>query len=194
MNRLLLFSLLLLAPLLAAACDPPREAAKTTNAANAANAPAASPPGSAAKAGASPAAATANAAEVVTASAAAVELRAGGAGEASVRLRIAEGYHVNANPPSDKFYIGTRLTVAPQAGVEPGEPAYPAALDKKFAFAAKPLAVYEGEAVIRLPLRAGPSAAKGRRDLDATVRVQPCNDQACLQPRDIKTTIPVTVN
>ena len=130
----------------------------------------------------------------MAASAEAVELRAGGAGEASVRLRIAEGYHVNANPPSDKFYIGTRLTVAPQAGVEPGEPVYPAALNKKFAFAAKPLAVYEGEAVIRLPLRAGASAAKGRHELDATIRVQPCNDKECLQPRDIKTTIPVTVN
>lgn len=186
MTRLLLFSFMLLAPLLVAACDPPRDAAT-----NATNAPAASASSSPAKAQASP---TTAPADVVTASADAIELRAGGAGEASVRLRIAEGYHVNANPPSDKFYIGTRLAVAPQAGVEPGQPVYPAALNKKFSFAEKPLAVYEGEAVIKLPLRAAASAAKGRHELDATIRVQPCNDQACLQPRDIKTLIPVTVN
>ncbi len=133
-------------------------------------------------------------AEVVTASAAGTELRAGGEGEASVRLRIAEGYHVNANPPSDKFYIGTLLTVAPQNGIEPGKPVYPAALKKKFGFSDQPLAVYEGEAVIKLPLRATAAATKGRYELPAKIRVQPCNDEACFQPRDVQTTISVTIN
>ena len=190
MTRTILFSLVLLAPLLFAACDSPRDGAG-----DATNAPAASP--ATATAAATPtttAQATTAPADVVSASADAVELRAGGAGEASVRLRIAEGYHVNANPPSDKFYIGTQLTVAPQSGIEPGQPVYPAALAKKFGFSPKPLAVYEGDAVIKLPLRADASAAKGRHDLPAKLRVQPCNDQACLQPRDIQTTIPVTIN
>lgn len=191
MTRSLLFSLLLVAPLLAAACDAPRDAAtNTTNTTGAANRPAASPPSAPSQTQATPAAAD----DVVTASADAVELRAGASGEASVRLRIKQGYHVNANPPSDKFYIGTRLTVAPREGVEPGQPVYPSALTKKFSFADKPLAVYEGDAVIKLPLRAAASAAKGRHELDATVRVQPCDDKACLQPRDIKTSIPVTIN
>lgn len=121
-------------------------------------------------------------------------LKAGGAGEAVVRLDIADGYHVNANPPSDKFYIGTELTVAAQEGFKPGRPAYPPPLTKKFQFAEQPLAVYEGRAEIRLPLRADASAAKGLHTLPAKVRVQPCNDQACLPPRTIEVGIPVRVD
>lgn len=182
MTRLIPFSLSLL--LFSACAAPPRDTANVAPASPNANAPAtarATPPATAQDG-------------LVTATAPDAQLRAGGAGEATVRLRIADGYHVNANPPSDKFYIGTQLTVSAAEGVEPGAPLYPAALNKKFGFADKPLAVYEKEAVIRLPLRATAAASKGRHELPAKVRVQPCNDQECFKPRDIQTTIPVTVN
>ncbi|MCA1634658.1 MAG: protein-disulfide reductase DsbD N-terminal domain-containing protein [Acidobacteria bacterium] len=134
-------------------------------------------------------------AQVVTASVEEVQLGAGGgSAETAVRLDIAEGYHVNANPPSDKFYIGTEIQAEPQEGITPGKPVYPPALTKKFSFAEQPLAVYEGRAVIKLPLRAELSAAKGRHTFKARIRVQPCNDQACLQPRTIEAAIPVVVN
>lgn len=132
--------------------------------------------------------------EVVRASAAEVALSAGGRIEAEVRLDIIDGYHVNANPPTDKNLIGTQLTVAAVEGVEAGAPVYPRALLKKFEFDERPLAVYEREAIIKLPLRADAKAAKGRQMLQARVRVQPCNDQACLPPRVIETTIPLTIN
>ena len=132
--------------------------------------------------------------QVVTASVEEVKIDAGGSAETAVRLDIIEGYHVNANPPSDKFYIGTELTAEAQGGITPGKPVYPPALTKKFGFAEKPLAVYEGRAVIKLPLRAATTAAKGRHTFKARVRVQPCNDEACLQPRTIEAAIPVVVN
>ena len=131
---------------------------------------------------------------VVTASVEEVKLAAGGSAEAAVRLHIADGYHVNANPPSDRFYIGTELQAEAQEGITPGKPTYPPALTKKFGFSEKPLAVYEGEAVIKLPLAAAGTAAKGRHTFKARVRVQPCNDEACLQPRTIEAAIPVIVN
>ena len=123
-----------------------------------------------------------------------VEVKAGGEADAEVRLDIAEGYHVNANPPTDKNLIGTTLTVAGGEGVAAGAPVYPPALMKKFEFDERPLAVYEGEAIIKLPLRAAASAARVQQTLQAKVRVQPCNDQACLPPRTIETAITVTVN
>lgn len=131
--------------------------------------------------------------QVVTASVEEVKLRAGGSAETSVLLDIAEGYHVNANPPSDKFYIGTELTAEAQEGITAGKPSYPPALTKKFGFAEKPLAVYEGRAVIKLPLSAAGTASKGRHTFKARVRVQPCNDEACLPPRNIEAAIPVVV-
>jgi uncharacterized protein len=132
--------------------------------------------------------------QILLASAEAARLAAGGSGEAVVRLNIAAGWHVNANPPSDKFYIGTEVRAEPEGGVAPGQPIYPPALTRKFEFSDQPLAVYEGSVVVRLPLRAEATAAKGPRSLRARVRYQPCNDRECLQPRTVEIDIPVTVS
>ncbi|HZI18034.1 MAG TPA: protein-disulfide reductase DsbD N-terminal domain-containing protein [Pyrinomonadaceae bacterium] len=129
----------------------------------------------------------------MTAAADEVRIAAGGSGEATIRLKIADGYHVNSNPPSDKFYVGTEIRAEPQGGVSPGRPVYPKGESKKFQFSDKPLSVYEGEAVIRLPLSASAEASRGRRDFAARVRVQPCNDEACLPPRDVEAGIPVII-
>lgn len=133
-------------------------------------------------------------ARYVTATAGEARLKAGGAGEATVRLVIAEGYHVNANPATDKWLQPTELKAEPQQGVTPGKPVYPRALTKKFGFSETPLAVYEGSPVIRLPLRAEAGATRGQHTLRARVRVQPCNDEACLPPRDIDAPITVTID
>jgi hypothetical protein len=130
----------------------------------------------------------------VTATVEEAKLDAGGAGEANVRLDIAQGFHVHANPASDKFYVATEVRAEPQDGLTPGKPVYPRAVTKKLSFSEKPLAVYEGQVVIKLPLRADKDAAKGRHTLRAKVRVQPCDDTACRPPRDIDASIPVTIN
>jgi hypothetical protein len=132
-------------------------------------------------------------AQVVTAAAEEARLPAGGSVESIVRLRIADGYHVNANPPSDKFYVGTEIKAEPQGGIRPGKPVYPPGESKKFQFSDAPLSVYEGEAVIRLPLFAAADSTKGRQNFSARIRVQPCNDEACLPPRDVAASIPVVV-
>ncbi|MDT7779735.1 MAG: hypothetical protein QOC99_2247 [Acidobacteriota bacterium] len=130
----------------------------------------------------------------VTATVEETKLNAGGAGVANLTLDIAEGYHIHANPASDKFYVATEVRAEPQEGVTPGKPVYPSALTKKFEFSNTPLAVYEGHAVIRLPLRADKNAVKGRHSFRAKIRLQPCNDQVCLPPREIDASIPLTIN
>lgn len=133
-------------------------------------------------------------AQPVTATAEEVRLDAGGAGEASVRLDIAGGYHVNANPASDKFFIATELRAESQEGITPGKPVYPRGAPRKLAFFDKPLSLYEGSVVIKLPLRAEKNALKGRHTLRAKVVVQPCNDEACFPKREIDAPINVTIN
>ena len=133
-------------------------------------------------------------ASVVRVSASEAQVAAGSSGEASVKLTITNGYHVNANPPSMPNLIPTLLTVEPGEGLTAGQPVYPPSITKKFPFAEKPLAVYEGEAIIKLPLSATSAAAKGAHTLRAKLRVQACDDQACYPPRTIETSIPVTVN
>ena len=134
------------------------------------------------------------AAEVVRVSADPTELRAGESAEATLRIVIADGFHINANPPTYSYLKATELTIEPTNNIAvAGPPIYPAAITKKFAFAEKPLAVYEGEATIRLPLRAERAAPKGAGQLRARLRVQPCDDEKCFPPRTIETSIPVVL-
>lgn len=133
-------------------------------------------------------------ADAVSVSVEEVQVEAGGSGEAVVRVEIANGFHVNANPPSNKYLIGTRLELAPAENVRAGAPVYPKGLLKKFAFEKEPLSVYEGAALIKLPLSVEARAAKGRRMLPAKVEVQPCNDQACFPPRTLDAAIFLTIN
>ncbi|MGH9941814.1 MAG: protein-disulfide reductase DsbD N-terminal domain-containing protein [Pyrinomonadaceae bacterium] len=145
-------------------------------------------------ASATPADAKINLKELVRASAAPVALKAGGQAEAEVRLSIADGYHINANPPTYPYLKATEIEVVPEQGLSAGEPSYPLALRKKFAFAEDQLAVYEHEAVVKVPLRAEGSARAGARTLRAKVRVQACDEEKCFPPTSFETTIPVTIN
>lgn len=134
-------------------------------------------------------------ADVVRAEASNLEIKAGGAGEASVKLTIADGYHINANPPSFSYLKATELTAEPSGGITPGKPVYPSAVSRKFAFSKDgPLNVYEGAATIKLPLKAASDVPKGAHTLTGKLRIQACDQEACYPPRTIETQIPVTVN
>jgi hypothetical protein len=132
-------------------------------------------------------------ADVVRVETPGVEIKAGSSGEASVKLTIASGYHINANPPSFSYLKATELTVEPSGGITAGQPVYPSSVIRKFAFSKDPLAVYEGETVIKMPLSAAANAQKGAQTLKGKLRIQACDDEACYLPRTIETSIPVTV-
>ncbi|HYN86394.1 MAG TPA: protein-disulfide reductase DsbD domain-containing protein [Pyrinomonadaceae bacterium] len=182
-----------LALALCASCSTPERAATNGNASGApasvSTSPAANSPATTA-----PATDGARDADAVRVSADEATVAAGSKVEATVRVEIAQGFHVNANPPSNKYLIGTRLDVAPADGVSAGAPVYPPGVMRKFAFEQQPLSVYEGTAVIRLPLAADARAAKGRRTVPVKVEVQPCNDQECFPPRTLDAAIQLTVN
>jgi DsbC/DsbD-like thiol-disulfide interchange protein len=132
-------------------------------------------------------------ADLVRADAQAVEIAPGGAADASVRLTIANGYHITANPATLSYQIATQLSVEPDNALKAGQPVYPPSVMQKFAFEPKPFAVYEGEAVIRLPLRAEKNASAGAHPLRVKLRVQACDDQSCYPPRTLNTSIPVNI-
>ena len=130
--------------------------------------------------------------DVVVASASKVELQAGKSAQAEVRLVIKEGFHINANPPS-QYQIATQLTIEQSDGITAGQAKYPAALTRKFSFSEQPLAVYEKEATIQVELKTAAGASKGERTLPARVRFQACDDQVCYPKRDLQVSIPVSV-
>lgn len=129
----------------------------------------------------------------VKASAAQAQVAAGGSGEAIVTVAVQNGYHVNANPPSDAYLKATELIVQPADGLSVGFIKYPTAVSKKFSFSEKKLAVYEGEVPIKVLLKSAAAAPKGSHNLAAKLNVQACDDQLCYPPGTLEVTIPVEI-
>src|SRR5436190_20097351 len=64
---------------------------------------------------------------VVKATAQRVEIPAGGSAEATVRLTVQSGYHVNANPPTYPYLKATALEMSAADGVSIAFVTYPKA-------------------------------------------------------------------
>jgi hypothetical protein len=120
-------------------------------------------------------------------------LQPGASAEALVPLKIDAGYHVNANPPSYPYLKATELEVQSANGISVSFFIYPDPITKKFSFAEKPLAVYEGDTTLKVQLKADKSAKSGSHNLSAKLRVQACDDQVCYAPGTIDLTIPVVI-
>ncbi len=104
--------------------------------------------------------------------------------EIVVRLRIAPGFHVNANPASYDYLVPTAVRFE---GLEPARVRYPEARLFKPGFERRGLAVYEGEVEIVAELPAGALAAD--RTVRGEVRVQACDDSVCLPPASLPVVI-----
>jgi len=163
--------------LTAAACSKPTSAPEPNNIASA-----------------SPSAPRITSEGVVKAAAQPVEIPAGGSADAIVRITIQSGYHVNANPPTYPYLKATALEISPVEGVSVAFITYPNAIDKKFPFAEKPLAVYEGDTDVKATLKADKAAKKGERSIPARLRIQACDDQVCYPPGTLEVVIPANIN
>ena len=120
-------------------------------------------------------------------------LTRGQSGEILVPIKIANGYHINANPPSFPYLKATELEVPTTHGISVEFITYPDALKRTFSFAETPLAVYEGEAVVKARLKADQSAQTGKHNLSAKLRVQACDDKVCYAPGVLDVLLPVNV-
>ena len=170
-----------------AACDGGAATNSNATDSGATNAPTNAPASSVAGGPAPPA-------EVARVEAVGVEAKRGAGAGGEVRLKITEGFHVNANPASEKYLIPTELKFEPAEGVEVGPVTYPASVERKFSFSEKPLAVYEGEARIKFDLKVRPDARAGVHDLRARLRYQACDDEKCYPPKTAETSVRVSVN
>lgn len=144
-------------------------------------------------------------AHVVKVTAAPVQIAPEGSAEASIKIAISPGYHVNANPATFPYLIPTEVQrVSEPDGfcARSGTPRYPPSKSQKFAFAEVPLAVYEGDIEIKLPLRIPKQSESGcygypisgaHGSVPITVRVQACDTEKCFPPATLNATIPVEV-
>ncbi|MGI9384198.1 MAG: DUF255 domain-containing protein [Methyloligellaceae bacterium] len=100
----------------------------------------------------------------------------------TVRLAMADGWHVNSDKPLEEFFIPTELSVE---GMDKVEVVYPKPLKRKLGFHDKDLALYEGTVELKATLPA--TSAKRMR---AKLRLQACSDKICLEPETAILTVP----
>jgi hypothetical protein len=130
---------------------------------------------------------------VVQATTTPVTISPGSSAEALIKINVQSGYHVNANPPTYPYLKPTTLEIPPADGISVGFITYPTAVEKKFPFAEKSLAIYEGETTLKATLKADKTAKPGERSLPATLRIQACDDQVCYAPGKLDLAISLAV-
>jgi thiol:disulfide interchange protein DsbD len=117
-----------------------------------------------------------------------LQKRAGDDVEGTVKVTIAEGWHVNSNKPLEEFSIPTTLELDP-ATAELLEPRYPAHQLKAFEFTGgKELAVYDGTFDVGFKAKLKPGATK----IAATLKYQACSNTVCLPPNTATADIDVS--
>lgn len=100
----------------------------------------------------------------------------------AVVMKIRPGFHVNAREKSEEYLIATDLKAELPAGFKAGEVAYPKGELHVFTFSKKPLNVYQGDIVLRVPLTALGNAPLGVQQIPLKLRYQACSTEICLPP------------
>lgn len=113
--------------------------------------------------------------------------------EATISFTVLDGWHINAHRPNEDFLVPTVLALEGTAGVTPGAVRYPEGRQVRLSFSETPLAVYEENATLDVPLSIDPSAAEGPRTLRGTLRFQACNNEICLPPAAVPVRIALVV-
>ena len=106
----------------------------------------------------------------------------------TLHFRVSQGLHINSHTPSDNYLISTEFSIPESSGVRLDGADYPPGKD--FSPDADPnlkLDVYTGEFAIQARIVATP----GNHLVEANLRYQACDQNACMPPKTI--TVPIDV-
>ncbi|MGD0119477.1 MAG: cytochrome c biogenesis protein CcdA [Candidatus Binatus sp.] len=118
-------------------------------------------------------------------------LKAGGASTLEVGAQVVEGWHINSDKPFSDDYIPTKLEVSGPVSVTAGAIKYPTAQTMTLEVAtADKISVFGGDIKFEVPLKAAADFAPKPGDaLKVTIDYQGCNNNECLRPASVSTTI-----
>jgi len=116
-----------------------------------------------------------------------VTVPAGKSSAVALHFRIAQGLHINSHTPKDEFLIPTVFSIPEGAGVRLEDANYPVGTDFTLPLDPKnKLSVYTGEFLIQARI----VAEQGNHLVEAKLRFQACDKNACMPPK----TIPVAID
>jgi hypothetical protein len=117
-----------------------------------------------------------------------VTLTAGKSSPVALHFRIAQGLHINSHTPREEYLIPTTFSIPDGSGVRLEGATYPAGTDFTLPIDPKTkLSVYTGEFTIQARIVAEP----GNHLVEARLRYQACDNNACMPPKII--TVPLDI-
>jgi len=118
-------------------------------------------------------------------------LKAGGASTLKVAATVIPEWHINSDKPFSEDYIPTKLEVKGPVSVAAGAVRYPPAETMTLEVAsADKISVFGGDLKFEVPLKAAADFAPKPGDaLTVTIDYQGCNNNECLRPASVTTTI-----
>ena len=108
--------------------------------------------------------------------------RAGGDCLVALKISLAKGMHIYSEDAGEEAGVPTRLEVATPAGLTAGRAVFPPAEKTKTSLSEKPVAMYEGEVLVRIPVRVPAGTAPGGYPLGIALSYQACDGEMCLMP------------
>ena len=108
--------------------------------------------------------------------------------EVALHFRIRQGLHINSHTPREDYLIPTTFSIPETSGVRLAGANYPSGTDFTLPLDPKDkLSVYTGEFTIQARIVAAP----GNHLVEARLRYQACDQNACMPPKTI--TVPIDV-
>ena len=121
-------------------------------------------------------------------------LKAGTASTLKVAATVVAEWHINSDKPFSDDYIPTKLEIKGPVSVTPGAIKYPPAQTMTLDVAGgDKISVFGGDIKFEVPLQAAADFAPKPGDaLTVTIDYQGCNNNECLRPASVSTTIALT--
>lgn len=122
--------------------------------------------------------------------------------QAKLKFSVEKGFHVQANPASEKYLIATELQLVPSKDFEVASVVYPPCKEGKKLGPCKPFKIagsekainaYEGTFEITVPVTPSASLKPGAYSLSGTLKYQACNEQTCFFPTKLSVNLPLQV-
>ncbi|OLE79317.1 MAG: hypothetical protein AUF76_17160 [Acidobacteria bacterium 13_1_20CM_2_65_9] len=105
----------------------------------------------------------------------------------ALKVSLPEGLHTQSNKPRDPLLIPTEITIDTPPGVTVEEIVWPPSTDFNSAGQDKPLAVFEHEFAIGVPLNVASTVSTGELVVPVKLRYQACDANLCYPPTTAQT-------
>lgn len=131
--------------------------------------------------------------DVVSVSVSETLLAPGQKGFIIIRVKVNEGYHIQANKVTNQSLIPVSLEVTASRFFIINKALFPPYKSFRLEGTEDELNVFDSIFIIRLPIKATTNIQEGRYALKARIKYQACNARTCLFPRKIDFDVPVIV-